>query len=452
MKRNYKTLIIVTIGILLCIGVSAGSYALWINSQKQQSQNKIIGACLNVILKDADAAKKGMTFDNAWPVSDFEGMQLEGYKFTVTNSCDEPIDYRIDLNSLEIDQANYMSNSSVAVLLDYGVKTIYEELTSEKTTKPGIREKKILGYDTVMGTSTNTHTIRMWIDESVKKEEQNKSFLSKIEVNAGQGYKKYYTEESCFTITEAGVIKAYDVNCGGTDVVIPYEINGITVKEINSLAFSTKGLTSIELPRSVTRLSTGAFMGNLTLEKIVLKDGLTHITSSVFANTTYKTSSLKFIAIPETVISIGQDAFSNNEIEQVVLPDSVTSIGTLAFGDNAIKHLKIGSGLTTIANNAFRNNKIEKLEIPDNITTIGSNAFASNSLTEVHLGKGLTTIQTKAFYMNPTLKFLEIPRNVVSIAEDGISLSEGSIIIVKKLKREANFSEGWGGYAQIFYE
>ena len=113
-----------------------------------------------------------------------------------------------------------------------------------------------------------------------RKRRNNKgsTFLSKVQISAGQGIEKYYTPEECFTFdASTGSITAYDVSCGGTDVVIPYEITpadateAVAVTQIGASAFKEKGITSVEFPRSVTTIGTTSFKKNPTLEKKCLK-------------------------------------------------------------------------------------------------------------------------------------------------------------------------------------
>ena len=92
-----KSLIIGGIVLSLVIVLSIGTYAYWTLTRSQEGENKLIGGCLSIDITEESA---GISLEKAWPISDFEGMQLEGYTFTVTNYCEEAQDYRIDLDRL----------------------------------------------------------------------------------------------------------------------------------------------------------------------------------------------------------------------------------------------------------------------------------------------------------------------------------------------------------------
>ena len=88
------------------------------------------------------------------------------------------------------------------------------------------------------------------------------------------------------------------------------------------------GLTSIEIPDTVTSIGDFAFLDCTGLTRIELPDTLTSVGDSAFAGCTSLTS----IEIPDSVTSIGNYAFYNcYSLTSVVIPDSVTSIGGSAF-------------------------------------------------------------------------------------------------------------------------
>lgn len=462
MNKKMTTPIIMTIVvILLSLFVVAASYAAWRITKKQPGINKLESACLSFRLEHADTGKTGINLDDELPRTDFEGMQLEGYQFTVTNECDTDIDYRIDLNSLKENGSNYISDSAIAVLLDYGVKEIYSDLKSDTFTDSDVRTKKILGYDTVKAKETNTHTLRIWIDENAPMSEQNKTFTSNIEVTGGQGYEKNYTPQECFTFDAAtNAIKGYDVACGGTDVVIPYEFNvegyekPVPVTIIDDRAFENKGLTSVDLPRGLITIDMAAFWQNPTLKKVIFRDTIQHIGSSAFAETLInKNTGLTFVMIPSSVTRIDQNAFSENLIEEIIIPDSVTILGTSAFADNKIKYFKIGTGITNIPNYLFSSNKITKLTIPDHITDIGDYAFANNGSVEIKLGAGVTGIGTRAFN-SANYNTIEIPASVTRIDKEAFGNSSmGSTIIVRRPDSTGlTLGDDWSGHSTVIYQ
>ena len=93
-------------------------------------------------------------------------------------------------------------------------------------------------------------------------------------------------------------------NCGGlTSVEIPDSVTSIG----SNAFFNCRGLTSVEIPDSVTSIGGSAFQGCSSLASVKIPDGIVTINSYVFSNC----SSLTSITIPDSVTSIGQGAFYN---------------------------------------------------------------------------------------------------------------------------------------------
>ncbi len=99
-------------------------------------------------------------------------------------------------------------------------------------------------------------------------------------------------------------------------------------------------------------------------------------------------SILKYVELPNGIITIGSHAFGYNpKLETVILPNSVKEIGMTCFGyDNNLKYLtdslnsletKLPDSLETIGQSAFQYTSIYLTQLPDSLKDIGANAFAS---------------------------------------------------------------------------
>lgn len=124
------------------------------------------------------------------------------------------------------------------------------------------------------------------------------------------------------------------------------------VTAIGKEAFKDRtGLTSIEIPNSVTNIDYMAFYGCTGLKSITIPNSVTSIGTYAF----WKCTGLKSVKMPDNLTAIGGDAFFGcTRLTSIEIPDGVTSIGSYAFRDC--------TGLTSI-------------EIPGSVTSIGNYAF-----------------------------------------------------------------------------
>lgn len=134
---------------------------------------------------------------------------------------------------------------------------------------------------------------------------------------------------------------------------------------------------------------------------------MTKIEHSAFA---WK-SSLTSVIIPDTVRSIGPDAFlSCRGLTALTIPDSVTGIGHYAFSEC--------TGLT-------------RIRIPGSVTGIGYCAFSDcTGLTDLMLSEGIRKIDTEAFSNCPGLTCLRIPASVTDIGRNVFASCGGLIVVI----------------------
>ena len=85
----------------------------------------MVAACLNFEMQNADSENPAINLQSAWPLSDDEGRNLEGYTFTVENKCSEAVNYAIALESLEIANVNYLSYKYIKVAVDDEIERRY---------------------------------------------------------------------------------------------------------------------------------------------------------------------------------------------------------------------------------------------------------------------------------------------------------------------------------------
>ena len=109
------------------------------------------------------------------------------------------------------------------------------------------------------------------------------------------------------------------------------------------------------------------------------------------------TSRILSVVIPDTVVSIGSDAFSGNQLSTIHIPESVTTIGDSAFRGNQLTSVVIPGGVTYIDEEVFEDNLLSSVEIGSNVVSIGGEAFQGNQLKSVFIPDSVVVVDKDAF-------------------------------------------------------
>ncbi len=135
-----------------------------------------------------------------------------------------------------------------------------------------------------------------------------------------------------------------------------------------------------------------------SIKSIAIPDSVTSIGSYAF----YNCSSLESVTIPDSVTSIGYYAFNNcTSLETVTIPDSVKIIDGCAFYNcTSLASITIPDSVTSIGSSAFSGcTSLETVTIPDSVTSIGDYAFNNcTSIESVTIGSGVASVGSSAFH------------------------------------------------------
>ncbi|MBQ8973514.1 MAG: leucine-rich repeat domain-containing protein, partial [Clostridia bacterium] len=202
----------------------------------------------------------------------------------------------------------------------------------------------------------------------------------------------------------------------------------------------------LKLPAGLKTIEAEVFMGDSSLEEVIVPDGVTEINKKAFAKST-----LKKINIPSSVGYIAQDAFEGLETINIIanqgsyayhwgvinqyieiplaaenefliqIVDSDKCIITKYIGianyiriPNSIEGYKV----IGIGQEAFRSSNIILIDLPASISSIDYQAFYSCSrLEEIRIPEGVTTIGAYAFYWCTELKKVTLPETLTAIGQ-----------------------------------
>ena len=157
-----------------------------------------------------------------------------------------------------------------------------------------------------------------------------------------------------------------------------------SVTSINGAFDGCIGLTSINIPDSVTSIGNYAFSGCTGLASIAIPDGVTDIGSFAFVSCT----GLINVSIPNSVVHIYEGAFAMcSRLTSINIPDSETYISQFVFQDcTSLTSITIPDGVTDIGWLAFGDCiGLTNITIPDSVTFVEMAAFAGcESLTDVY--------------------------------------------------------------------
>lgn len=193
---------------------------------------------------------------------------------------------------------------------------------------------------------------------------------------------------------------------------------GTGVTTIGDYAFQNSGLTEITFPKTLETLGSNVFSGCAAVtqgEPQTIKVGTT-------SYTLYKPVA---ISLPNTIKSIGNNAFRNIQISSLTLPNNqLTSIGNYAFNacfasKDCAKTVTIPSTVTSLGMYAFADNAyLQKVDfagttqVPAKIGSINNYAFKNSGLTRISLPASVKTLGSNAFENCASLKTVEFAEDI----------------------------------------
>lgn len=237
----------------------------------------------------------------------------------------------------------------------------------------------------------------------------------------------------------------------GGSVEIPATVDGRIVATIGSEAFADcAGLTRVAIPDSVVRIEEQAFAYCTGLTNVSIGRGVASIGEWAFhgcgqladltvqaLNPAYgsvdgalidkRKSTLVlcparktgFFAIPSGIVAIENEAFAHCAgLTDVALPESLVRIGDWAFDSSGLTSIQIPIGVTQIGVGAFSAcASLARIEGGAGLVQIGRRAFERSGLIGFAMSNGVTQLGSWAFYGCPHLARVKLSENLSRIEE-----------------------------------
>lgn len=236
--KNKKSLIILIISLFLFM---ATSYA-WLNiTIKGEKINILKAGDLSLILDETSS--EGINIEGAVPVSDEKGMLQDGYTFKLVNNGTVSANYIITLDDLPIESSEERMEDDI---LKYSLekngkigKTIF--LTSIKE-----NNKRVVDSGVIEAKTTNTYTLKMWMDYDTTNEAMNKVFSAKLNIRAEQENIKIEENEIVTDINDTNNtlgleedISNYEIESSDEEIAVINNLGNIIGKHHGKVVFKT---------------------------------------------------------------------------------------------------------------------------------------------------------------------------------------------------------------------
>ncbi len=174
-------------------------------------------------------------------------------------------------------------------------------------------------------------------------------------------------------------------------------------------------LNTIELPNTITSIGNDAFSGCNLLEIDLSSLNLSKIENGVFRNN----KNLKNILLPNSLEEIGSEAFMNcSSLPSFIFSEKISSIQEKAFlGCSLLSTIDLSNTkLTEIANSTFSNNtSLTNVLLPNTVLTIGEGAFKDDTKLVTINVDNIENINKEVFYNCSTLKTLNFGTSLKTI-------------------------------------
>ena len=233
---------------------------------------------------------------------------------------------------------------------------------------------------------------------------------------------------------------------------VTYKSKTYRVVAIGYFAFNCcRNLTSVSIPNSVITIDDYAFYACKELTSVSIPNSVITIGDQAFMSC-YKLTS---VSIPNSVTKIGYGPFAYcnltsisvdpanpnyKSIDGVLYDKHVTKLVQFPGGKKAVS---IPNSVTSIGSEAFAGCELTSVSIPNSVTSIEREAFAECGLTSVFIPNSVTSIGDGAFWSRINLKSIYCQATTPPtcdgsiVREDGLEVTKLYVPIGAKASYEA---------------
>ena len=225
-------------------------------------------------------------------------------------------------------------------------------------------------------------------------------------------YEMFMGCEALTSVTSNATYIASEAFLGCSQLTGVTYSKGLTYIGDQSFAYCAS-LKSINLYKN-TVLGYSPFDSCFNLSEVYIEEGFKAIVDDAFRSC----SSLKSITLPNSLESIGMNAFAGTKLTELVIPKNVSYIADNAFsGLTTLTKVEIQSPLNEIGNSVFKGcSSLESIILPNSLSSIGEQAFyGCVSLKSIDLPSIIESIGGAAFYGCSSLTAIVLPENLVEL-------------------------------------
>ncbi len=182
-----------------------------------------------------------------------------------------------------------------------------------------------------------------------------------------------------------------------------------TIEYLNGF-YNCENLMEIHIPQSVKEIHSVAFFSSGLTGELIIPNSVITVGNSAFTGT-----NITSVTLGNSLNTIGKDAFRGCDFTEVVIPNSVTTIEDGAFGGYddfygnlgfKIKSLTIGSSVTNIGKTAFScNDSIIVTCLAEFPPSLNQYAFMNENWDIIQNGTLCVPSQSIQYYMNSEWRY-----------------------------------------------